>query len=89
MYFRWSTQTSSSVIAFYTELMQPMEIQVARIKTLRLQVEQQAPGKLLHLRRGAMAAGDDREDRSTDRGSLASQGGSAASAPGGTSAQSC
>lgn len=33
-------------------------IQVAR-SDLRLQVEQQALGKLLHLRRGAMAAGDD------------------------------
>lgn len=34
------------------------EITVAR-SDLRLQVEQQALGKLLHLRRGAMAAGDD------------------------------
>jgi len=33
-------------------------IQVSR-SDLRLQVEQQALGKLLHLRRGAMAAGDD------------------------------
>jgi predicted nucleotidyltransferase len=30
---------------------------------LRLQVEQQALGKLLHLRRGAMAAGDDRGEQ--------------------------
>lgn len=30
---------------------------------LRLQVEQQALGKLLHLRRGAMAAGDDRKEQ--------------------------
>lgn len=34
------------------------EVTVAR-SDLRLQVEQQALGKLLHLRRGAMAAGDD------------------------------
>ncbi len=32
---------------------------------LRLQVEQQALGKLLHLRRGAMAAGDHAGDRSS------------------------
>lgn len=35
-----------------------LDISVAR-SDLRLQVEQQALGKLLHLRRGAMAAGDD------------------------------
>jgi len=32
-------------------------------KDLRLQVEQQALGKLLHLRRGAMAAGDDAKEQ--------------------------
>ena len=37
-------------------------IQVARTD-LRLQVEQQALGKLLHLRRGAMAAGDDGKEQ--------------------------
>lgn len=39
-----------------------LEISVAR-SDLRLQVEQQALGKLLHLRRGAMAAGDDAGDQ--------------------------
>lgn len=37
-------------------------IQVSR-KDLRLQVEQQALGKLLHLRRGAMAAGNDSKEQ--------------------------
>jgi len=37
-------------------------ISVAR-SDLRLQVEQQALGKLLHLRRGAMAAGDDANEQ--------------------------
>jgi hypothetical protein len=37
-------------------------IQVSR-PDLRLQVEQQALGKLLHLRRGAMAAGDDGKEQ--------------------------
>lgn len=37
-------------------------IQVSR-SDLRLQVEQQALGKLLHLRRGAMAAGDDGKEQ--------------------------
>jgi hypothetical protein len=37
-------------------------IEVSR-SDLRLQVEQQALGKLLHLRRGAMAAGDDGKEQ--------------------------
>lgn len=39
-----------------------LDIKVSR-SDLRLQVEQQALGKLLHLRRGAMAAGDDAGDQ--------------------------
>ncbi|MEO7367427.1 MAG: hypothetical protein ABIZ36_05690 [Gemmatimonadaceae bacterium] len=39
-----------------------VDINVSR-SDLRLQVEQQALGKLLHLRRGAMAAGDDASDQ--------------------------
>jgi hypothetical protein len=74
MMFTWSEWRSSSDVfpMEYADILERHRVLYGADVTegitisrsdLRLQVEQQALGKLLHLRRGAMAAGDDGKDQ--------------------------
>ena len=57
-FFRWSTPTSSSDTACCTAI-RPFEGIRVDLKDLRLQLEQEAMGKLIKLRQGVLASGNE------------------------------